>query len=253
MPAPRKDLVPTRIIDKNGKRTTVHKKSVGKNRATGSAAVAPASRVASVPSPPTPAAGLSGLATVGDMGRTEPALVWEWDGVKREWSNLENGKRIVAGSSLRATVSTLNAVTLDTVRSVTLIPGWNSDGERAIHPDTGTEWDLDGFDAEGFDADGFDRRGFSVEGVHRTGGEYDPEGFNAADIDRYGYNRHGYGIDGFDRDGFHKEGYDRNRVMRDGFHYDTGKNADGLTRDEAARAAEHGIDADLMRAFIDGD
>jgi hypothetical protein len=57
-----RDLVPTRITDKNGRRTTVHKKAEGKGWATGTTPAAPAARVASVPSPPTPT--LSGLAAL---------------------------------------------------------------------------------------------------------------------------------------------------------------------------------------------
>lgn len=66
MSSNRDGLVPTRITDKNGKRTTVHKRPEGKGWKAGSGSAAPTSRAAVVNSAPTPATGLSGLATLAD-------------------------------------------------------------------------------------------------------------------------------------------------------------------------------------------
>lgn len=55
------------------------------------------------------------------------------------------------------------------------------------------------------------------------------------------YDAQGFDLNGYDRDGYDRDGYDP-----------AGKNRDGLTREEVATAAEHGIDTDLMRSTVEG-
>jgi len=59
--------------------------------------------------------------------------------------------------------------------------GFNANG---IHKDTGTKFNLDGYDNAGFNSDGYDINGYNNLGY---------------DVD--GYNLDGYNLDGFDRDG----------------------------------------------------
>lgn len=323
-----RELVPTRITDKNGRRTTVHKKPEGKGWATGSAAAAPASRVAVVNSAPTPAAGLSGLAALADGGDPRQSrvehLVETWrrsidrnerqeflDLAAEQIEGIQNtllqevptDKSVEAVSSLvvpgaRVTFTTahhqelrgvsgiVSAVDGDTVHlslvdgakrefnlpasldyclgvtddslsylwakgddyfpgiitAITVSGGWDESGRNR---ETGTRYDPTGYDREGYDNFWRDREGYTIagfdrDGIHRdTGTEYDERGYNRYGFDEYGLTE--YGTE-FNEHGQDAEGYDHD-----------GKNVEGLTREEAATAAENNIDPDLMRSLIDGE
>ncbi len=80
--------------------------------------------------------------------------------------------------------------------------GFNQAG---IHSETGSRYDLSGYDVFGYDVHGFNARG-----VHRaTGTPFGPDGFDRQGVDRDGYDRSGRDADGYDRDGYDPWGLDR--------------------------------------------
>ncbi|PIR39511.1 MAG: hypothetical protein COV35_03075 [Alphaproteobacteria bacterium CG11_big_fil_rev_8_21_14_0_20_39_49] len=109
------------------------------------------------------------------------------------------------------------SLTLDADGSVRFFDANNFD-QNAIHKETGTPYDQNGFDINGYDINGFDVNGFNqfgfdINGIHRdTGTPFAPDG----------YDQNGFDIAGFDRNGFDINGFDANGFDIAGIHRDTG-------------------------------
>lgn len=91
--------------------------------------------------------------------------------------------------------------------------GYDKDGfkknkfnDKGIHKDTGTQYDLNGFDKRRrhkltggrYDKNGFDKNGFNNQGIHKITTKY----YDLGGYDVYGYNENGY-----DKYGSHKSRY----------------------------------------------
>lgn len=125
--------------------------------------------------------------------------------------------------------------------------GFTTYNRGAIHRDTGTKYNLEGFDKKGYDKDGYDNKGYNKEGYDREG--FNKEGYDNRGFDREGshketgtefnpagYDKDGYGQDGFnwntdyDREGYNRKGYDRKGYNREGYDKD-GFNKEGFNKE----------------------
>lgn len=198
-----------------------------------------------MPEPPKPPAALAGLEFTGTTIDDEHEVEWTDFGTNRETgTKYDHSERDQYGFD-RA--------------------GFDRDGFHTSGFDIQGR-DRKGRDQFGFLADGthygtktkFDTDGFDVEGVHaETGTRLDPRGLSQrwyldmsnseADPRQFlpdgthEVTRTNFDLSGFDREGFDVDGYNP-----------AGKNRDGLTREQAAFAAENGIDADLVLALENG-
>lgn len=148
--------------------------------------------------------------------------------------------------------------------------GFTTYTQGAIHRDTGTKYNPEGFDkkgydkegydkngynSEGYDREGYDRNGFHIYGLHKeTGTSYNPAGYNrygynSAGYDKEGYDRIGFDMGGFDRKGIHKEtgtrynpaGYNIEGYDKDGYNI-YGFSKEGLNRDTGTFYNKYGYD-----------
>lgn len=220
MTSTKNHLNATRIVDKNGKKTTVYKKTAGKSWAGGSNPPSRASRAVVVSSAPTPATGLSGLkALVAEKpDRVQVgAHLAHLEGIKQRADRDPHFWNTAVGVKSRGATD-VHFLDRVGVRWMWRAKTWK------LSPEAHEAWTTRKarWTTHGFDEEGYDREGWSHDNRHF---------YTGTRIDAGGFDREGFDIDGYDRDG---------------------KNRDGLNREQAAIAAEHGIDADLVLAMDNG-
>lgn len=144
---------------------------------------------------------------------------------------------------------------------------------NGMHEETGTKYDLEGYDVRGLDKTGVDREGFDRNGLgtdyrdsegydvnglrkeYREGASkgymYDKDGFRwhkekglygrekwvqSTEYNKDGYNRAGYNRYGYDIEGYNQEGYNREGYNREGL------DRDGNTLEFNSKFNKYGVD-----------
>lgn len=116
--------------------------------------------------------------------------------------------------------------------------GFYTEGSKTgINKETGTEFDISGFNKTGYNEYGFDIDGYDRDGFDKN--KYDKNGFNANGFNREKthketgsiFDETGFDIDGFDKDGYSKTGYDKNHYDRNGLNV-WGYDREGYYRDD---------------------
>ena len=115
--------------------------------------------------------------------------------------------------------------------------GFYTEGSKiGINKETGTEFDISGFDRTGYNEYGFDKEGFNRKGFDKY--NYDKDGYNENGFNRERlhkvtgttFNENGFDMTGFDKDGYGKNGYNKDHYDRTGFDV-WGFDKDGYYRD----------------------
>lgn len=111
------------------------------------------------------------------------------------------------------------------------IDAWGFD-EQGIHDDTGTKYDLDGYNKQGYDKQGYDKAGFNAQGWDKsfknkhTGTLYSTTGHDVRGFDREGMHRDTktkYNSAGFDKEGYNPLGLDKRHFYKSGLHAKTNR------------------------------
>ncbi len=132
-------------------------------------------------------------------------LFWRWQQKQGNRNKLPEFTRTVP--LVPFNVRPVDALDSETQLSVTYV--FQGHGDPCN--DTGTVFNMAGYDANGYDRNGFDNRGYDRDGYTKEGytarGEKDTrniyiyngysfDGYNRAGYDRRGYNRYGFHISG---------------------------------------------------------
>ena len=85
-----------------------------------------------------------------------------------------------------------------------------------INIETGTRFDLNGYDKYGYDRSGLDRDGYNRHGFSYLRSNFGIHRITGTERDEKGFDIKGYDEDGYDRDGYDKNGYNYSAYLKCG-------------------------------------